>query len=239
MRVLVTRPEPEASRTAEELARRGHDAVIAPLLLVDPLVVPASAAIPAGAIAALAVTSPRTAGLIAPENRTAWAHLPVFSVGDRTAAAMSGAGFRDVRSAAGDIRALGRLIVEAGLAPGTCILSLGGEERAGDLAGLVAAAGLNVVEQALYRMTPVIALPAPLIDALAATDPLAALHYSPRSAATFAQLVATAGLGAGAGHLTHLCLSEAVAGPLRGSGHAAIRVAARPDEAALLALLGH
>uniref|UniRef100_UPI001954B4FC uroporphyrinogen-III synthase n=1 Tax=Klebsiella pneumoniae TaxID=573 RepID=UPI001954B4FC len=87
------------------------------------------------------------------ENRAAWARLPVFCVGDRTAAAMSGAGFHDVRSAAGDIRCLGRLIVEASLAPGACILSLGGEERAGDLAGLVAAAGLNVVEQALYRMT--------------------------------------------------------------------------------------
>ncbi|WP_204351469.1 hypothetical protein, partial [Providencia stuartii] len=67
MRVLVTRPEPEASRTAEELAWRGHDPVVAPLLLVEPLVEPASAAIAAGGIVALAVTSPRTAGLIAPE----------------------------------------------------------------------------------------------------------------------------------------------------------------------------
>lgn len=240
MRVLVTRPAPDAARTAEELARRGHHPVVAPLLLVEALGMQAAAGeIPPGGIAALAVTSPRTAALIGPEHRAAWAGLPVFSVGDRTAAAMRDAGFHDVRSAAGDVRALGRLIVAAGLAPGAPILSLGGEERAGDLAGLVSGAGLHVVEHALYRMIPAPALPAILVEALDAAGPGAALHYSPRSAATFVRLVATAGLQAKAGGLVHLCLSEAVAGPLRRSGYADIRVAARPDEAALLDLLRH
>lgn len=240
MRVLVTRPEPDATRTAEELARRGHDPVVAPLLLVEPLGLrPTAGQIPTGGIAALAVTSPRTAALIGPEHRAAWARLPVFTVGDRTAAAMSGAGFHDVRSAAGDVQALGRLIAAAGLAPGALILSLGGEERAGDLAGLVAAARLDVVEHALYRMIPAASLPAILVEALDAAGPAAALHYSPRSAATFVRLVATAGQQARAERLTHLCLSNAVAGPLRRGGYADIRVAARPDEAALLDLLDH
>ena len=36
MRLLVTRPEPDATRQAEKLAARGHEAVLAPLLLIEP-----------------------------------------------------------------------------------------------------------------------------------------------------------------------------------------------------------
>jgi uroporphyrinogen-III synthase len=35
MRLLVTRPEPDASREAEALGLRGHEAVLAPLLTVE------------------------------------------------------------------------------------------------------------------------------------------------------------------------------------------------------------
>jgi uroporphyrinogen-III synthase len=36
MRILVTRPEPDATRQAELLAARGHEPVVAPLLLIEP-----------------------------------------------------------------------------------------------------------------------------------------------------------------------------------------------------------
>ena len=36
MRLLVTRPEPDATRQAEILAARGHEPVVAPLLLIEP-----------------------------------------------------------------------------------------------------------------------------------------------------------------------------------------------------------
>ena len=35
MRILVTRPEPDAQAQAETLAARGHEAVLAPLLIVE------------------------------------------------------------------------------------------------------------------------------------------------------------------------------------------------------------
>ena len=35
MRLLVTRPEPDASLEAEELAARGHEPVLAPLLAIE------------------------------------------------------------------------------------------------------------------------------------------------------------------------------------------------------------
>ena len=35
MRLLVTRPEPDAARTAEALRARGHEVLVAPLLRVE------------------------------------------------------------------------------------------------------------------------------------------------------------------------------------------------------------
>lgn len=238
MRLILVRPEPEAGRSAARLARLGHEVVSAPLLVIEPVTPGRPAAVADDGVAALVVTSPRSAPLIGDEIRTKLGHLPVFTVGDRTAAVMTEAGFADVRSAAGDIVALGRLIAAAGLPAGARLLSLGGADRAGDLAALVAPAGLTVVQQVLYRMADVAGLPLPLAAALRAPGPAAVLHYSPRSAATFVAKAAEAGFAAEAARLDHLCLSPAVAAPLARAGYGRLRIATRPDETALIALIG-
>ena len=233
MRLVLVRPEPEAGRSAARLRRLGHEIVSAPLLVITPV----RANLAAEGMVALVVTSPRSAALIGPDALEELRRLPVFAVGDRTAATMTQAGFADVRSAAGDIIALGRLIAAVGLPAGARLLSLGGAERAGDLAALLAPAGLAVERRTLYRMVPVDGLPPGLANALRQPGPAAVLHYSPRSAATFVAKVADAGLQAEAARLDHLCLSAAVAAPLQRAGYARLRVAAAPDEAALIALI--
>jgi uroporphyrinogen-III synthase len=64
----------------------------------------------------------------------------------------------------------------------------------------------------------------------------AVLHYSRRSAAAFAALAGKEDIGLAGGRPRHLCLSAAVAMPLREAG-AEVRTASRPDETALFALL--
>ncbi len=92
MRLLVTRPEPDAERTAAALRARGHSVVIAPLLRIEPL---ADAAIGAGPWAAVLVTSANIAHAIAGHAKRAdLTHLPVFAVGERSAHAMRIAGLR-------------------------------------------------------------------------------------------------------------------------------------------------
>ncbi len=54
MRLLVTRPEPDASREADKLAARGHEAVLAPLLVIEFV---ADVALPLEGAQALIVTS--------------------------------------------------------------------------------------------------------------------------------------------------------------------------------------
>lgn len=145
--------------------------------------------------------------------------LPVFTVGDATAEAARAAGFASVHSAAGALADLGRLLEKAASGP---VLAPGALEPSGDLPALLAGR-IEVRVLPVYRAVTTGA-PAP-----AAFD--AVLIHSPRAAR------AVAALGPFAGQ-TAVAISEAAAAPLTGGLGLEIRVAARPDEAALFEALG-
>jgi uroporphyrinogen-III synthase len=234
MRVLVTRPEPDASRTAANLRRLGHEAVVDPLLAIEPL---AAIKIPAGPFAGVGVTSATAmraataasaATLLDPVRA-----LPLYAVGAHTAEAAREAGFKNVRHADGDAAALAGLIVRE-LPAASRVLHLAGEDRAQDLGRLLAPHGIEVAVLELYRMRPAEKLGASAAALASGLD--AVLHFSPRSAATFVALAEREGLGAAARRPRHLCLSQAVAASLAPLG-VTPEIAAAPNEAALLALL--
>jgi uroporphyrinogen-III synthase len=233
MRVLVTRPMPEAEATAARLLILGHEPLVAPLFRAEPV---ASPIIPRDATA-FAITSPRTIAFLSDKVVASMRDRPAFAVGDRTAEALREAGFRDVRSAAGDVRALATLIAQAGLPAGATILSPGGETRAGDLGAALERAGLRLEAPVVYRMVSEPALPATIHGALAAQRIDAALHYSPNAASVLLRLIEDAGLVEPGAHFLHACLSEAVAAPLRARGWVKLAVADTPDEDALLTAL--
>ncbi|WP_439572435.1 uroporphyrinogen-III synthase [Phreatobacter sp.] len=233
MRVLVTRPEPDAGATAERLRGRGHDPLLAPLMTAVPVAEPLPLARPDG----LALTSGRAIAFLDPALMAAFRHLPVFAVGERTAAVLVETGFADVRPAGGDVRSLARLIAAADLPEGSRILHPGGEDRAGDLRALLAGTGLTAVPWTVYRMEPAATLPAAAVAALREGRIDAVLHYSPRSAATFAALAVGDGLARAAAGPLHACLSEAVAAALSPLRPGMVRIAARPDEMSLMRLL--
>src|SRR5262245_47209617 len=107
MRLLVTRPQPDAERTAAVLRDKGHDAVVAPVLRIEPV----AARIGDGPFAAVIMTSANAAQAIAGHAHLAdLTALPVFAVGARTAEAARQAGFATVASAEGGWLKLVRLI---------------------------------------------------------------------------------------------------------------------------------
>lgn len=229
MRVLVTRAEPEAARTAAALAARGAEAVVAPLFTAEAV----EATIDTQGLAGLVVTSPRTARFLPAGLVAAMAHKPAYAVGDRTAAALRDLGFTDVHSASGDVDALARLV--AGQPVRGSVLHAGGEDRAGDLAAALGQQGIAVRTATVYRMLAVRAWPDAARQALSAGVIDAALHYSPRAAATYAALAAAApGMAALAARPLHACLSPAVATALDPLAPPRVVVADHPDEAALL-----
>jgi uroporphyrinogen-III synthase len=233
VRLLVTRPEPDGERTGAALRARGHDVLLAPLLRVE------TVACDLGEVAygAVVMTSANAARAVAAHpSRAVLAGLPAFTVGRRTAAAARAAGFADVRSADGDkadLVALLRAEYEAARGP---LLYLAGEARAGELD--LSASGIAVVTSVIYRAAAVERFPDAVAAALAAGVIDGVLHFSRRSAEAYLACARRADLLAGALVPLQLCLSAAMAEPLAAAGAASIRIAPRPDEAAMLELVG-
>ncbi|MFQ5774296.1 MAG: uroporphyrinogen-III synthase [Kiloniellaceae bacterium] len=234
MRVLVTRPEKDAQALAAALAARGHEVVVEPMLTVAPAEGVETQLDLAG-VQALLFTSANGARAFARlcEQRA----LPVFAVGEASAAAARAAGFAEVENAGGDVNDLARLVVER-LSPEDGALFHGaGSKLAGDLQGTLEAAGFTVRRVTLYEARPAAALSDGLRAALAEGRLDAATFYSPRTAETFVRLVEKADLGAACARLAAVCLSEAVADKARALSWREVRVAGRPDREALLACI--
>jgi uroporphyrinogen-III synthase len=233
MRLLVTRPEPDAERTAALLRQKGHDAIVAPVLRVE--TVPAEFG--AGPFAGVIMTSANAARAIAQHpRRDELLALPVFAVGARTAEAARQAGFATVASAGGSWAKLVRLIASRLQGRRARLLYLAGEDRSGDVAGALGDHGLAVETVVFYRAVAVGGFAPDLQAVLAAGRLDGVLHYSRRSARAFLAAAEAAGFLPAVLKIHHYCLSIDVAVPLEAAG-ATVRIAARPEEAALVELL--
>lgn len=228
MRIAVTRPEEDAGPLRAKLEALGHEVVMAPLLAIRPR---ESVTIPAQDWQAVAVTSAN--GIRALPEGHGLSSFRTLTVGPQSLKAASAAGFT-AEARGGDVNGLAAFI-RAALDPAKGpILYLSGAETAGDLEGQLKAAGFDCHRAVLYDAAPAETLgdtESPIrkgeIDAV--------LLYSPRSAKIWRGLIETAGLGEQAARIRHLCLSRNVAAVLPEAW--AQQVAARPDEAAMMALL--
>jgi uroporphyrinogen-III synthase len=234
MRLLVTRPDPQGEQTAGLLRAQGHEVIVTPLLHIETL----NADLGVGPWTAIAVTSANAIRAISAHRRRGEIlNLPMFVVGQRTAQEAREAGFVNGVSADGDAGDLAALI-SANLKAGSVLLYLAGEDRAGDLAAALAPAGISLRTVVVYRAVAAATLPDNVLGRLAAGTIDGVLHFSQRSAATF---VAAAQAGKGWDNSLkchHFCLSMQVAEPLIRAGAKHIHVAASPDEAAVLDLVG-
>lgn len=230
VRVLVTRPGFDAERTAETLRRLGCHTLIDSVIEIEVI----AAAIAESRYEAIVFTSAN--GVRAAKQFGHFKQLPVFAVGTRTAEVARECGFANVGVAAGEVNALGELIV-AELSAGARVLHLAGEDRAGDLPGRLLRAGIKTETAVIYRAKPAKVLKPETIAAFRAGQIDAVLHYSERSAAAFVRLAHAAGIDQDIRKTRHICLSAAVAAPLQLIG-LRVEVAAAPDEQALFAVLG-
>lgn len=234
MRILVTRPEPEASRQADKLVARGHAGVLAPVLAIEfrgdvPLQLE-------GAQALLVTSRNALRALAAHRELGAALKLPLFAVGGATAGAARELGFAKVTQGPGTGAALAGLISEKLKPEDGPLVHLAGETLAFDLKAALETQGYVVRQPRLYRTVPARVFPAEALRLLEAGKLDGAILMSPRSARIFADLLAQQGAVTQGKSLVCYCLSEAVADVVATLGFA-VRVAARPREEEVLALL--
>ncbi len=239
MAVLVTRPHPDDETTAASLRARGFEVLRAPMLRFEPVAVHEDIN---ARYSAVIVTSANALRGIEPHLKGhRMLELPLFAVGEHTAAAARRAGFTHVVSANGDAANLRDLVLASlrakELKKASTLLYLAGAEIARDLASELEESGFRVVTQTTYRMIAVKSLPPETCDAFAANQVEAVLHYSQRSARAFLDAARAAGVEISALAIPQCCISAAVASVLRDAGATQVVVAATPDENALFEAL--
>ncbi len=228
MRVLITRPEREATALATALAGRGHAPVIAPLFTLQILHPPPDFAAALAACQAVLLTSANGARALAEASELR--SKPVFAVGDTTAATAEGLGFTSVASASGNSGALGQLVRQRLDPANGPLIHVSGTDVAGD----PVPSGFEVRRFALYEARQADALPDSARAALQARALDAATFFSPRAASTFAALVEKAGLAEACRSVTAIAISPAAAEPLKALPFQAVQTAARPTRQAVL-----
>lgn len=228
--VLVTRPEPGLSETMEAVRAVGWCPYASPALEIIPYAVVPLRRPPA----ALLLTSGQA---IAAARDAFSADLPVYAVGDRTAARAKNAGFKTVFSAGGDARALAALVVShLGPTKGTLLLLSGAGQGMG-LASQLRQAGFAVVRRVAYRAHPVRRIAPDVQQALAEGLVHYTLFFSAESAKSWISALPTT-LKAQATQTTALVMSDAAAEVAKKAGWQTTRVAPHPNAADLLSLLG-
>ncbi len=230
MRVLVTRPRADAEALVAELAARGHEVLIEPLIVIKPAAPPLP--LDLDAVQALMFTSANGVRAFTAVEKARG--LPVFAVGDATAEAARDEGFGQVESAAGTVEDLVALVARRCDPSAGSLFHGAGSRVAGDLKGALEKAGFAVQRVVLYDARPIQALSAAARGALGEGHLDAVVFFSPRTAGTFVRLIAQNGLEAACARCHAVCLSAAVAGELAALNWAGVHVAARPERQALL-----
>lgn len=142
----VTRSRPFNLLTAQRLRAMGFGVLTVPLFDVQPVGI--------GKVSQpdlIAFTSVN--GVRHHPFRHDWTDLPVFAVGDATAAAARRQGYKDVRSADGNVHDLQSLILRSAVV-GSRIVHFSAKEPAGDLAGFLSCRGFKAERVSVYETVP-------------------------------------------------------------------------------------
>jgi uroporphyrinogen-III synthase len=206
MHILLTRPIEDSQRTVEQLRTLGHKALVAPLFVVTPLkhVLPDKPDM-------LIATSANAIRFCKAEAFASWLNLPFLTVGDATAKAAKDFGFSHVLSADANSIALAALIKGQAI-PGASLLQLAGQPRR-DAAIQALRADYQLTTVETYVTVAHRNLPDAIADALRGNMVDVVLHFSPRAAIVFMNLVEAAELNEAASKLKHICISAAAVDP--------------------------
>ena len=234
MRVLVTRPEPDATAMKAHLVAQGHEVLIEPLMEIrfddlDPIELD-------GVQALIATSRNGLRALAASPELEAARRLPLFAVGPGTAATARGLGFNIVIQGPGTGRELVGFITDGMDVNGGSLLHLAGDVLAFDFAAELTRLGYHVLQPLVYVAEPVGRFSGSTATRLRNGQIEAVLLLSPRTAAIYADLIRQHDLTEAVRDIVHYCISSAAAERLGGLGQLKVEVAAAPTLKEVLAL---
>lgn len=236
MRVVVTRPEGSALRTAERLKSLGHEPVLLPLTKARH-----DADMTENALrrphAALAVTSAEAVRALSAlgERLIPYLDETLYAVGDATGRAAEEAGFRNICVGPGTGAGLADLVASRALQLPAPLLYLAGKPRSPNFEEGLHAKNLPFLTAEIYEMSPTAHGEGVIRNALLDPPADAVLLYSRENARLFFDLAMPHAAALTGTRI--LCLSDNVADAVPKKFHRNIKIADHSDEDGLLALL--
>ncbi len=235
MRILVTRPEPDAIKLKAKLESLDHEVTVEPLLAVD-----FSESEPVDLTEVQAIIATSRNGLRALKHQRAHtiaAKLPLYAVGAGTAQEGRNIGFEWIVTGPGSARDLIPKLVSTLDPQSGLLLHLAGDRLAFDLGAELQLHGFRLMQPVVYRMVPAESLAESTIGQIESGEIEAVLLLSPRTAEIWVKLLRQHKLERAAGRLLHVCLSPAIAQRLKPLGPLRIVTAEAPTMDGLLALM--
>jgi len=208
----------------------GYRPLVAPVLEISPVRAPLP---PSGRLQAILATSGNAIAALPDSHR----HLPLLAVGDATAAHARAAGFLQVSSADGDAAALAALAARVCDPRSGPLLFVCGRCQGAALAGDLRTRGFSVLRRIAYEAVPVNRLSAAACRALLDGELTAALFYSAETARHCVTLLRAEQLQEKVRAVDALAIGEHAAMALQTLPWRRIRIATRPNQEAMLALL--
>lgn len=233
MRLLVTRPEPDAMKLAGLLEEHGLEATVEPLLRVS---YNDCGDLDFEDVVALIATSRH--GLRALMGKPVLAEarrIPVFTVGKATAAEARRMGFERVLVGPGAAASLVPAISATLDSSEGLLLHLAGAKLAFDLKAELEELGFRVLQRVVYRMEAAETLSEATVDQLSDGAIEGVILMSLQTARVYAGLIQRHRLRTASQELVHFCLSRAVAAGLEPLGEVQVVIPERPTLEDLLA----
>jgi uroporphyrinogen-III synthase len=202
--VLIIRPQKEALSLAHSLKIRNIKSTLFPLF--KPRFLPI---LDLGTPQAFIITSKNA--LYSLEGREDLKQIPLFVVGDQTAALAHDMGFTTVYKGSGTSQDLTGVILSHAHPKAGLLLHLSGEKVTGRLIEALREYGFDARRQIVYKIEDAPELPSQLIDSLHNKTLTHVMFFSPRTTMVFVNLLNKSKLERATSHMTSLCLSENVA----------------------------
>jgi uroporphyrinogen-III synthase len=236
MRLLVTRPEPDATALKARLIAQGHEVLIEPLIEIE---FDDAEPIELDGVQALIATSKNGVRALARSPAAAAGRLtPLFTVGPGTASTAKALGFEAVIAGPRNARDLVALIALGAEVNGGPLVHLAGDTLAFDVAGELRRLGFHVLEPVVYNTVVATRFSDAVAGRLRAGTIDGVLLLSPRTARVYVGLAEAGGLADACRNLIHYCLSAAVAKELQPLGATRSAVPKLPNLQEMLALTG-
>lgn len=237
MKLIVTRPEPAASKTAEKLRALGHEVAVSPVLEI----VATGSEMPSGGFSMVIITSANALRVLEQHGfDQTLLDIPIYVVGDETAKKARELGFHNVHSATGnakDLLALIKLQFIQSADDKRSALYICGEHSTPGFTIELSKIGLIIQKWANYKANLVDQLTKKSLEFLSSGEPVGILLYSARSAAQFNDNIERANAVYYLENIKIFALSDRVKNGLPIELQKVSEIANKPDEQSMVALI--